>query len=98
MFDVGGFNLTDDPDLAFEPPAGGNDHHHHGEPGQIASFVFRADRPLHPVRFGQFLEAAAKSHGDRLLRYKGGLYLSGCKRKVIVQGVHHLNSSDYGPA
>ncbi len=105
VFDVGGFNLTDDPELAFEPPAQAcadghsaddHAHHHHDSPGRIASFVFRADRPLHPTRFGQFLSAVAKSNGDRLLRYKGVLAFAGADRKVIVQGVHQLTSSDWG--
>ena len=70
------------------------DHHVHHD--DVASFVFRANRPLHPGRFGQFLNAAIASHGERMLRYKGVLNLSGLERKVILQGVHQLTSSDLG--
>jgi G3E family GTPase len=106
VFDVGGFNLTSDlelakPDRDAGPPchdpahahAAGAHHAHHDD---VQSFVFRADRPFHPGRFGQFLNAAISSHGDRLLRYKGVLSLLGLERKVILQGVHQLTSRDLG--
>ena len=103
VFEVGGFNLTPDLEIGEPPPAAcevGHTHEaggHHHPHDDVGSFVFRADRPLHPGRFGQFLNAVVKSHGDRLLRYKGVLDMQGVDRKVIFQGVHQLTSSDLGP-
>ncbi len=104
VFDVRGFNLS--PDLDFEPAAGcgedhdhgagGHAHHHHDD--DVKSFVFRSERPLHGVRFGQFMNAMVKSHGQALLRYKGVLHMAGQDRKVIFQGVHQLMSHDAGAA
>jgi len=106
VFDVGGFNLTSDlelspPEAADGPPCHDPSHQHapgarHAHHDDVQSFVFRADRPLHPGRFAQFLNAAISSHGDRLLRYKGVMNLAGLDRKVILQGVHQLTSSDTG--
>jgi G3E family GTPase len=105
VFDVCGFNLS--PDLELEPvPAcdenhhnggGGHAHHHHHE-DDVKSFVFRSERPFHGVRFGQFMNAIVKSHGQALLRYKGVLYMAGHDRKVIFQGVHQLMSHALGAA
>jgi G3E family GTPase len=102
VFDVRGFNLS--PDLDFEPEAGcgenhqdgaaGYAHHHHDD--DVKSFVFRSERPFHGVRFGQFMNAIVKSHGQALLRYKGVLHMAGDDRKVIFQGVHQLMSHDAG--
>ena len=105
VFDIGGFNLTADLDVDETPPPAGNGargggegpHHHHHHHDDVGGFVFRAERPLHPGRFGQFLNAVARSHGDRLLRYKGVLDIAGVDRKVIFQGVHQLTSNDLGP-
>jgi G3E family GTPase len=104
VFDVRGFNLT--PDLEFEPPApacdAGPDHdhhdhaHHHRHDDDVKSFVFRSERPFHPVRFGQLMNAIVASHGASLLRYKGVLHMAGLDRKVIFQGVHQLMSHDAG--
>jgi G3E family GTPase len=103
VFDVRGFNLS--PELEFEPAlpcaadhdrdhaACGHHHHHHDD---VSSFVFRSDRPFHGVRFGQFMNAIVKSHGQALLRYKGVLHMAGHDRKVIFQGVHQLMSHDAG--
>jgi G3E family GTPase len=102
VFDVGGFNLT--PDLEFEPPKAccddpshADDHaHHHHHDDDVKSFVFRSERPFHPVRFGQLMNAIVKSHGPALLRYKGVLHMAGLDRRVIFQGVHQLMSHDAG--
>ncbi|HEY2751256.1 GTP-binding protein [Phenylobacterium sp.] len=100
VFDIGGFNLT--PDLEFAPPEpccddhgdGHAGHHHHDD--DVKSFVFRSERPFHPVRFGQLMNAIVQSHGPALLRYKGVLHMAGLDRKVIFQGVHQLMSHDAG--
>ena len=62
----------------------------------MKSFVFRSERPLHGVRFGQFMNAMVRSHGPALLRYKGVLNMAGHDQKVIFQGVHQLMSHDAG--
>jgi G3E family GTPase len=100
VFDVRGFNLS--PDLEFEPAlacheghdhgAAGHAHHHHDD--DVKSFVFRSERPFHGVRFGQFMNAIVKSHGQALLRYKGVLHMAAHDRRVIFQGVHQLMSHD----
>jgi G3E family GTPase len=98
VFDVRGFNLS--ADLEFEPPSScasehdGHAHHHHHD--DVKSFVFRSERPFHAVRFGQFMNAMVRSHGQALLRYKGVLHMAGNDRKVIFQGVHQLMSHDAG--
>jgi G3E family GTPase len=104
VFDLRGFNLS--PDLEFEPSSTCNDGHHHATAGHahrhhhqdddVKSFVFRSERPFHGVRFGQFMNAIVKSHGQALLRYKGVLHMAGHDRKVIFQGVHQLTSHDAG--
>ena len=105
VFDVRGFNLS--PELELEPalscaPGDDDDHaacgHHHRHEDDVSSFVFRSDRPFHGVRFGQFMNAIVKSHGQALLRYKGVLHMAGHDRKVIFQGVHQLMSHDAGGA
>jgi G3E family GTPase len=103
VFDVCGFNLNADLDL--EPPPAcaaeaahghdGHGHHHHHD-DDVKSFVFRSERPFHPIRFGQFMNATVSSLGSALLRYKGVLYMAGLDRKVIFQGVHQLMSHDAG--
>jgi G3E family GTPase len=103
VFDVCGFNLNADLDLepppacAAEPTHGHDGHgHHHHHDDDVRSFVFRSERPFHPIRFGQFMNATVSSLGSALLRYKGVLYMAGFDRKVIFQGVHQLMSHDAG--
>jgi G3E family GTPase len=103
VFDVGGFNLSADLDPL---PHDAHDHDHgHSADGQrvhpdadVNSLAFRCERPLNARRFAQFLNAVIRSHGPRLLRYKGVLNLLGQERKVILQGVHELMSYDAGAA
>lgn len=100
VFDLGGFNLDSEWDLAFDATSngescaqGGHPHYHDDD---VKSFVFRSDRPFNGARFGQFMNAMMKSHGPRLLRYKGILNMHGLERKVVLQGVHELMSHDVG--
>ena len=99
VFDVRGFNLT--ADLEWEPPVPNCDddahgHAHHRHHDDVGSFVFRSQRPFHPGRFGQLMNAIVTSYGQALLRYKGVLHMAGLERKVIFQGVHQLMSHDAG--
>jgi len=99
VFDVGGFNLDSELDLAFDGTHKGEPHVHTGhsyDHDDVKSFVFRSDRPFLGPRFSQFMNALINSHGPRLLRYKGVLNLYGQNRKVVLQGVHQLMSHDVG--
>ena len=98
VFDLGGFdldgqwNVPDDPPFETSHDHAGQRHCH----DDVNSFVFRAARPFHGARFGQFMNAMINSHGPRLLRYKGILNMHGQNRKVVLQGVHQLMSHDVG--
>ena len=98
VFDLGGFaldgqwNVPDDPPFETSQDHAGQRQCH----DDVNSFVFRAARPFHGARFGQFMNAMINSHGPRLLRYKGILNMHGQNRKVVLQGVHQLMSHDVG--
>ena len=102
VFDLRGFNL--DAELDLPPACSDTDDHdhvegrHHHRHDDIKSFVFRSERPFHPSRFGQFMNALVNSHGPRMLRYKGVLHMWGAERKSIFQGVHQLMSREDGLA
>jgi G3E family GTPase len=70
-------------------------HHHHDD--DVKSFVYRAERPLDPMKLEDFLGAIVNIYGPRMLRYKGVLNMKGADRKVVFQGVHQLMGSDLGP-
>ena len=71
-------------------------HHHHHHTDRIASFVFRSDKPFHYGKLEEFLSGILSVYGEKLLRYKGVLYMEGVDRKVVFQGVHQLMGSDIG--
>jgi G3E family GTPase len=99
VFEIGGFNLDDELELASDSTSEGEAHstaEHHHYHDDVKSFVFRSDRPIHGGRFGQFMNAMINSHGPQLLRYKGILNMHGVERKVVLQGVHQLMSHDVG--
>jgi len=73
-----------------------NHHHHHDHADRIASFVFRSDKPFHYGKLEEFLSGILAVYGEKLLRYKGVLYMEGVDRKVVFQGVHQLMGSDVG--
>lgn len=93
IFDLRGFNLDAkleiDPDFLVEAE---DDHAHHDD--KIKSFVYRNDRPFDPTRLEDFLGGILQIYGERLLRYKGVLYMKGVGRKVVFQGVHQMMGSD----
>ena len=73
----------------------GHAHHHHAHhDDKIKSFVFRSDRPFDPNKLEDFLGGILQIYGERLLRYKGVLYMKGVDRKVVFQGVHQMMGSD----
>ncbi|AXL52479.1 cobalamin biosynthesis protein CobW [Paraburkholderia caffeinilytica] len=70
-------------------------HHHHAHhDDKIRSFVYRSDRPFDPNKLEDFLGGILQIYGERLLRYKGVLYMKGVDRKVVFQGVHQMMGSD----
>ncbi len=63
-----------------------------GAPHQaaISSISLGIDRPVDWTAFGLWLTMLLNRHGDRVLRVKGILNLSGEERPVAVHGVQHL--------
>jgi G3E family GTPase len=73
----------------------GHAHHHHAHhDDKIKSFVFRSERAFDPNKLEDFLGGILQIYGERLLRYKGVLYMKGVDRKVVFQGVHQMMGSD----
>ena len=71
--------------------------HHHGHSGhtdRIQSFVFRSDKPFDHKKLEDFLGGILEVFGEKMLRYKGVLYVKGSNRKVVFQGVHQMMGSD----
>lgn len=72
-------------------------HDHHGHAGhtdRIQSFVFRSDKPFDHNKLEDFLGGILEVFGEKMLRYKGVLYVKGSNRKVVFQGVHQMMGSD----
>ncbi len=73
----------------------GHQHHHHAHhDDKIKSFVYRSDKPFDANRLEDFLGGILQIYGERLLRYKGVLYMKSVDRKVVFQGVHQMMGSD----
>jgi G3E family GTPase len=71
-----------------------HDHHHAHHDDRIKSFVFRSNRPFDSKRLEDFLGGVLQIYGERMLRYKGVLYMKGVDRRVVFQGVHQMMGSD----
>ena len=73
-----------------------HDHHHRhaGHTDRIQSFVFRSDTPFDHQKLEDFLGGILEVFGEKMLRYKGVLYVKGTNRKVVFQGVHQMMGSD----
>ncbi len=57
----------------------------------VRTFVFRSDRPISPVAFGQFLSVLGAIIGPRLLRLKGLFALADRpETPILVDGVQHV--------
>ncbi|ACR30436.2 Cobalamin synthesis protein P47K [Burkholderia glumae BGR1] len=72
----------------------GHHHHHAHHDDKIKSFVYRNDRPFDPTKLEDFLGGILQIYGERLLRYKGVLYMKAVDRNVVFQGVHQMMGSD----
>ena len=87
------------PDAHHDHDHGHHDHHHHhGHTDKIQSFVFRSERPFDHKMLEDFLGGILSVFGEKLLRYKGVLYIKGSNRKVVLQGVHEMMGSDMAGA
>ena len=73
---------------------GHNHHNHHGHTDRIQSFVFKSDKPFDHRKLEDFLGGVLSVFGEKMLRYKGVLYVKGSARKVVLQGVHEMMGSD----
>ena len=72
-----------------------HDHHGHADhTDRIQSFVFRSDKPFDHKKLEDFLGGILEVFGEKMLRYKGVLYVKGTSRKVVFQGVHQMMGSD----
>jgi G3E family GTPase len=69
-------------------------HHHAHHDDKIKSFVYRSERAFDPQKLEDFLGGILQIYGERLLRYKGVLFMKGIDRKVVFQGVHQMMGSD----
>jgi len=105
VFDLHGFNLNAkldiDPHFLEQDnhddcghDHGHDHHHHHGHTDKIQSFVFRSEKPFDHKKLEDFLGGILSVFGEKLLRYKGVLYIKGSNRKVVLQGVHEMMGSD----
>ena len=94
VLDIDGFNLNSVLDI--DPDFLNPEHHHHHHGDEIGSFVFTSDVPFDPYRIERFWGTITQVYGPDLLRYKGVLYLDGCDRQMITQGVHMLVAADLG--
>jgi G3E family GTPase len=92
ILDIRGFNLN--AILEIEPDFLAEEHHAHDD--DVASFVFRADRPFDGPKLEEFLSSMIEVYGNEMLRYKGVLHLQGNPRRVVFQGVHMLMGGDLG--
>lgn len=107
VLDLKGFNLNAKLDIDphflesedHDHSSCGHDHSHdhHGHAGhtdRIQSFVFRSDKPFDHKKLEDFLGGILEVFGEKMLRYKGVLYVKGSGRKVVFQGVHQMMGSD----
>jgi len=92
ILDIRGFNLNAILELDPEFLADASHDHH----DQVASFVFRTERPFNGDKLEQFLSGMIQVYGPDLLRYKGVLWMKGNPRRVVFQGVHMMMGGDMG--
>ena len=65
----------------------GNEEHNHD---RIFSFCLQYDAPLDWTAFGVWMTMLLNRHGDRVLRIKGLLNVSGVATPVLINGVQHI--------
>jgi G3E family GTPase len=92
VLDIRGFNLN--AILQLDPEFLVDSHHEHHD--EVASFVFKSDKPFDGQKLEQFLSGMIQVYGPDLLRYKGVLWMKGNPRRVVFQGVHMMMGGDMG--
>ncbi|MDH5350945.1 MAG: GTP-binding protein [Betaproteobacteria bacterium] len=92
ILDIRGFNLN--AILELDPEFLVDAHHDHHD--QVASFVFRSDKPFDGDKLENFLSGMIQVYGPDLLRYKGVLWMKGKSNRVVFQGVHMMMGGDMG--
>ena len=92
VLDIRGFNLN--AILELDPEFLADAHHDHHD--EVASFVFRSDKPFDGDKLENFLSGMIQVYGPDLLRYKGVLWMKGNPRRVVFQGVHMMMGGDLG--
>jgi G3E family GTPase len=94
ILDIAGFSLEEI--LKIEPDFLEDVSHEHDD--DVASFVFRSERPFNMEKLEVFLSAMLEIYGTQLLRYKGLLYVAEDEHRWAFQGVHMLMGGEQGPA
>jgi G3E family GTPase len=92
ILDIRGFNLN--AILELDPEFLVDAHHDHHD--EVASFVFRSDKPFDGDKLENFLSGMIQVYGPDLLRYKGVLWMKGKANRVVFQGVHMMMGGDMG--
>ncbi len=62
----------------------------HGHTDGVSSFAVVFDRPLDWTAFGVWMTMLLNRHGDKVLRIKGLLNVSGIAEPVLINGVQHI--------
>lgn len=92
ILDIRGFNLN--AILELDPDFLADTHHDHAD--EVASFVFRSEKPFDGDKLENFLSGMIQVYGPDLLRYKGVLWMKGKPQRVVFQGVHMMMGGDMG--
>jgi len=92
ILDIRGFNLN--AILEIEPGFLAEEHQGHDD--EVASFVFRTDKPFDSDKLETFLSGMLRVYGADMLRYKGVLWMKGNSQRVVFQGVHMLMGGENG--
>lgn len=94
ILDIAGFSLEEI--LKIEPDFLEDVSHEHDD--DVASFVFRSERPFNMEKLEVFLGAMLEIYGVQLLRYKGILHVADDDKRWAFQGVHMLMGGEQGSA
>ncbi len=94
ILDIAGFSLEEI--LKIEPDFLEDVSHEHDD--DVASFIFRSERPFNMEKLEVFLSAMLEIYGVQLLRYKGILHIVGDDNRWAFQGVHMLMGGEQGSA
>jgi G3E family GTPase len=71
-------------------PHHGHRHHPFRHDDEIVSVVLRHSRPIEWSSLEAWLDSVLSLRGDRVLRLKGLVRVTGHDRPIVLQGVHHV--------